>query len=128
MHEQSALVAAEGSGAWVSLNRYLEGGSGDAESVRALFVGAGFANARLSFRSAVEEVILVDGQGGPEELRLALRHGSLVLTAPTIGPFATSAMMRALTRSTLSAVMTPSRAAGINRSTSSSRSSWFEIC
>lgn len=76
-------LEAEDVGSWQAMAQYAES-SGDADALRRVLHTAGTPKARLSWHREGEQTVLVDGEGGEQQLTAAIGQGRLVLEAPAI--------------------------------------------
>ena len=107
-------LEARDSGPWGALTSYLRRPPGDEAALAALFAEAGYRDARLTWTSADDLRVLVDGVGGEQRLSAPVAGGELLLAAPLL-----DAPLGALFRLALrelpapAAVPSPARADGI---------------
>jgi two-component system NtrC family response regulator len=73
-------------GPWRALEKYLRDDRTDDESLASLFAGAGYPEARLTWRDESDETVVAAGKGGPSEMSLPLAGGQLTLEAPELDP------------------------------------------
>jgi two-component system NtrC family response regulator len=78
-------------GPWPAVEQYLRAKPADPEALAALFLAAGYPEARLVWSGGEEERVLVPGVGGGEELSAPSAGGRLLLRCALVDP-----MLRAL--------------------------------
>ena len=81
-------LEARDAGPWQALTAYLGRGPGEPEALAALFAGAGYPEARLTWRvsDGGDERVLADGRGGDERLAAPAAAGEIELSAPGLDP------------------------------------------
>ncbi|MGB6849448.1 MAG: sigma 54-interacting transcriptional regulator, partial [Thermoanaerobaculia bacterium] len=73
-------------GPWRALEKYLRDDRTDDESLASLLAGAGYPEARLTWRDDANETVVVAGKGGSSEMSLPAGGGQLILEAPELDP------------------------------------------
>jgi DNA-binding NtrC family response regulator len=82
----AARLERDSARSWRAVERFFERGAEDRRGLRRLFVEAGYAESRLSFRRGDQLDVIAPGAGGPAALSKSLPGGELHLEAPWIDP------------------------------------------